>query len=341
MRCSLTSALVLSLLIVHPTPSFGQTSVCRSIADLEKQTYGFRPSKISDAERRQKSAAMDAFWERVKRAGLQGTACLRDLVQKQTDGFAVYDEASLLYSLDRSAKSAEVVAAAIAKADLVEVQPADYVRMGLILARQGADIAGIAHNYINAKNDVTAYLPRHGAYKLDRVAGSILLYGMMPSGKADDALSMEVTSANAETRNTAAIVWSLSLTSRAFRGLAALGSMDGFSRSAKEHVRGMLTPFQVKVTAPKYSREQMLAKIAKFPEMGMDSANNPEDEGKALDNSVYATFTAADVDTLREARRKFITGVSDEAVDGYVEMSRVLLSLINKLGLYAEYRKDR
>ena len=54
---------------------------------------------------------------------------------------------------------------------------------------------------------------------------------------------------------------------------------------------------------------------------------------------VYATFTEADVATLRESRRKFITGVSNEAVESYSEMSRVLLNLINKLGMYSELRK--
>jgi hypothetical protein len=71
----------------------------------------------------------------------------------------------------------------------------------------------------------------------------------------------------------------------------------------------------------------------------MDPTEEFEREDKALDNSVYATFTPADVETLRESRRKFITGVSNEAVEGYAEMSRVLLHLINKLHLYAEYRE--
>jgi hypothetical protein len=71
----------------------------------------------------------------------------------------------------------------------------------------------------------------------------------------------------------------------------------------------------------------------------MDPAEESQREDKAPDNSVYATFTPADVETLRESRRKFITGVSNEAVEGYAEMSRVLLHFINKLPLYAEYRK--
>lgn len=327
----------LLLLFASPGACLAQTT-CKAIAEAEQKLYGFRPAKLSDSERKQKAAAMDSFWQLVKRSGPQGVACLRPILEKQTDTFAVYDEASLLYSVDRSPESLSVVARAVSRTDLAEVQPADYVRMGLALARQGLDTEPIARNYLNAKSDVTAYLPEHGAYRLDRTAGAILLYGVLPTDKIDDELSAEVKSSNPDTRNAAAIVWSLNMTARSFKGLADLGEMKEFSEEARRQVHGTLVPFAVRVSTPKYTREQMLAKLAKFPEMDMDPSEDFERENKALDNSVYATFTPTDVDTLRESRRKLITGVSNESVEGYGEMSRVLLHLINKLGLYAEFR---
>lgn len=327
----------LSLSFANPIACVAQTT-CKAIAETEQKLYGFRPPKLSDSERKQKSEAMDSFWQMVKRSGQQGVACLRPLLEKQTDAFAVFDEASLLYSLDRSPDSLDIVARAVAKTDMADIQPADYVRMGLALAKQGLDTEPIARNYINANSDVTAYLPEHGAYRLDRGAGAILLFGVLPSDKIDDALSAEVKSSNPDTRNAAAIAWSLNMTARSFKGLADLGDMKDFSEEARHQVHGTLVPFTVRVSTPKYTREQMLAKLAKFPEMDMDPSEDFERENKALDNSVYATFTPADVDTLRESRRKLITGVSNESVEGYAEMSRVLLHLINKLGLYAEYR---
>jgi hypothetical protein len=321
-----------------PISSFGQTA-CTRIADTERRTYGFRPGKLSDAQREQKSVAMDSFWKLVKDSGPAGTECLRSLIPKQQDGFAVFDEASLLLSLDHSSEAASVAAQGIARTDLSDVVAADYIRLALILARQGIDIEPIARNYLDSRADVTQYLARHGGYKLDRTAGAILLYGVLPTDKIDDALSKEVKSDFAETRNSAAAVWSMNLTERSFKGLAALGNMDAFSSDTRREVRGVQTPFEVRVTAPKYTREQMLAKIAKFPDLGMDASEDFEQESRALDNSVYATFTIADVDTLRESRRKLITGVSNESVEGYEEMSRVLLHLINKLQLYSEYRR--
>ncbi len=338
MRKPALSVLILLSFIQLSVPARGQET-CKTIAAAERSTYGFRPAKLSDAERKAKSAAMDSYWNLVKNAGSAGTNCLRVLLQRQTDGFAVFDEGSLLYSLDSSPETRDVVAQAIAKTDLADVQPADYVRFALRLAHDGGDIEPIARNYVTAKNNVTTYLPAHGAYQLDRAAGTLLMYGVLPTEKIDDALSIVVKSDSADTRNAAAIVWSMNMSERSFKGLAALGDMKEFTSETRRQVRSVLMPFEVRVTPPKYTREQMLAKIAKFPDFGMDPSEGFERENKALDNSVYATFTEADVATLRESRRKFITGVSDEAVEGYSEMSRVLLHLINKLQMYSEFRK--
>jgi hypothetical protein len=208
----------------------------------------------------------------------------------------------------------------------------------LRLENQGINIQGIANNYLNSPGDVTTYLPEHGAYKMDRFSGALLLYGILPTDVSDSALSAEVKSPNPETRNTAAMVWSMTLTEQSFKGLSELGDMKDFSREARNMVHHALTPFEVKVTAPKYTREQMLAKIAQFPDIETDPSQDSAAEDKALDNSAYATLTVEDVTTLREARRKFIRGVSNESVEGYEEISRVLLHLINKLGLYSQYR---
>jgi hypothetical protein len=287
MRYPFPCVVVLLSFFTTPFLSSGQET-CKSIAAAEKTMYGFHPAKLTDAERKAKSAAMDSYWNLVKSSGPAGADCLRAQLQKQTDGFAVFDEASLLYFLSTSAESRDAAAQAIAKADLSDVQPADYVRFALRLAHDGADIEPVAHNYLTAKNDVTTYLAAHGGFKLDRLAGALLLYAIMPTEKIDDALSKEVTSASAETRNAAAIVWSMNMTERSFKGLSAFGNMTEFTSETRRQVRSVLIPYEVRVTAPKYTRAEMLAKIAKFPDFDMDPSEDFERENKALDNSVYA-----------------------------------------------------
>jgi hypothetical protein len=186
---------------------------------------------------------------------------------------------------------------------------------------------------MNAKN-VTATLLVHGGYRLDRMAGAILLYGRMPPDMVDKYLAAEVASSTGESRDTAAVVWSLNMTEASFRGLAALGDMSGFSIGAREQVRRVRQYVPLSVTRPpKYTREQILEKIAKWP----DFADAPGD-GAALDNAFYATLMDSDLSTVRDARRRLITGVSDEAIEAYGEVSRMLMNLINALDAYKEYR---
>src|ERR1700683_2919578 len=154
MRYPFPCVVVLLSFFTTPFLSSGQET-CKSIAAAEKTMYGFHPAKLTDAERKAKAAAMDSYWNLVKSSGPAGADCLRALLQKQTDGFAVFDEASLLYFLSTSAESRDAAAQAIAKTGLSDVQPADYVRFALRLAHDGADIEPVAHNYLTAKNDVT------------------------------------------------------------------------------------------------------------------------------------------------------------------------------------------
>ena len=84
---------------------------------------------------------------------------------------------------------------------------------------------------------------------------------------------------------------------------------------------------------PEHTRQQILDKVAKWP----DLSNAPGDSG-ALDNAFYATLTVDDLPTIREARRRLITGVSNESIEAYDEVSRMLMNLINVLDAYSEYR---
>ena len=48
---------------------------------------------------------------------------------------------------------------------------------------------------------------------------------------------------------------------------------------------------------------------------------------------------AGDLESLREARRRSITGVSDEALAEYFAITRVMLGWVNRLDLYRDLRK--
>jgi hypothetical protein len=310
---------------------------CGAIEQAKANTYGFHPATLSKNERSQKSKEMDAFWTLVQSSGPTGVTCVRQLIGNETtDTYFLFDGASLLTNLDKSGASDKAILSGLTRTDLKDVAPDGYINLCLELSKRNVDIGPAAKKYLHAP-EVTVYLPQHGAYKLDRTAGAILLYGSMEPDLVDKYLIPELSSPEEEIRNTAAFVLSLNLTENSYRALTALGTMEAFSKEARASVTYITTRRPVEVARPaKYTREQMLNKLARLPEM--DPVQD-EAEDKALDNSVYATFRNADVGALREGRRRMIVGVSNESVEGYEEMSRVLLNLINVLDLYPQYRK--
>jgi hypothetical protein len=324
--------LSLTLLI---TSSFAQDP-CATIRDVKQRTYGFHPYKLSKLERQQKTKEMDDFWNLVQQKGPAGLSCVRKLIETETeDQYFLFDAASILTTFDKSGDSDKAILDGLTRTDFQDVDASGYIYTALQLSHRNVDIGPAANNYLHAPH-VTTYLPKHGGYELDRVRGAILLYGSMPPSLVDKYLDSEIHSSDPEVRDTAAIILSFNMTEESFKVIASLGSMDGFSKYAKAQVTAVRGYQTVQVVRPsKYTREQMLEKVARFPEI---DPNLDQAEDEALDNSVYSTFTADDLGALREGRRRMVQGVSDESVDEYEELSRVLLNLINVLDLYKNYR---
>jgi hypothetical protein len=332
-RASRRSVFVMAVLLVGACRAQDQ---CAALAQAKARTYGFHPSSLTKDERQRRSKQMDEFWNLAEKSGQPGLACLREMIAaERTDTFFLFDGASLLASLDKSGASDRAILDGLVRTDMQDVASDGYIELCLRLSRRKVNIGAAAGKYLQAPN-VTVYLPQHGAYKLDRIRGAILLYGSSEPALVDKYLIPELSSPDEEVRSTAAIILSQNLTEDSLRALNALGGMDKFAKEAQESVRFVTTRRPVEVSKPaKYTRRQMLDKLARLPEM---DAEIDEAEDKALDNSIYATLTPDDLAALREGRRRMIVGVSDESVEGYEEMSRVLLNLINVLDLYPKYR---
>lgn len=309
---------------------------CAALERAKARTYGFHPPTLTKEQRQQKSKQMDDFWNLAGKSGQPAIACLREMIAaEKTDTFFLFDGASLLASLDKSGASDPAILDGLVRTDMKDVTSDGYIGLCLRLSRRNVDIGAAAGKYLHAPN-VTVYLPQHGAYKLDRISGAILLYGSSEPALVDKYLIPELSSPDREVRNTAAIILSQNLTEDSLKALSSLRAMENFSKEAQESVRFVTTRHAVEASKPaKYTREQMLNKLARLPEM---DGNIDEAENKALDNSIYATLTPDDVAALREGRRHMIGGVSNESVEGYEEVSRVLFNLINVLNLYPQYR---
>jgi hypothetical protein len=75
--------LILALVAIgFQAPVFAQDKdTCAGFQQTVKSTYNFKPSRLTDSERKSKSAAMDRFWEMVKSDPERLLPCLRMALQ--------------------------------------------------------------------------------------------------------------------------------------------------------------------------------------------------------------------------------------------------------------------
>jgi len=320
--------------------AFGVSSAAATCDDLEaakRTTYGFRPSQLSPEGREAKIRPLDAFWERVKARGPEGLACLRAMITADaSDGYFAFDAASLLASLDQSPSSLAVVEVGLARTDLDEIDIAAYIRMVVGLIHAHHDVEKLAQKYLRHPK-VDTQIAQHGGMLLDRDGGGIIIYGSLPQPTADRYLAAALRLPEPYARATAAKLLAVSLSEPALRALKtfqwmSLGAQD---RQLIEHFVTR-RPSMVSGSGTK-SRQEVLDALARIPGYGGDFwgfASNEE-----LLASGILRLEAGDLDILRDARRRSITGISDEALGEYFAISAVMVGVINRLDLYHDLRE--
>lgn len=319
---------------------------CAGLQALKKQTYGFRPTKLTPQQQTAKERQIDRFWKAAEAQGERGVRCLRGMLKSESsDSFFLFDGASLLLHLDDSQPSLTVVSEAAGRSDLGEINTADYVELVLELAQDGMDTGALAEKYMRYPK-VDGYVGEH-SLPVDRATGAIFLYGSMPQERADKYLPPLLSAQEADVRGAAALQLALGMTRESYRALAGLPSLDGLPEYARKQVIAALAYHAPAEKAiPTYSREQVLARLRSLPrtqeQMEAELQKESPVVGIADDEpflrSAIATLTAADLDTVREARRAALLSVSDECLYEYAAYTRIILGVINRLDLYKEYR---
>jgi hypothetical protein len=327
------TALAVVLLFAASTDA----ATCDDLEAAKRATYGFRPSQLSPQEQDAKIRTLDAFWDRVKARGPEGLFCLREMITADTsDGYFAFTAASLLASLDRSPSSLSVVELGLARADLDEIDVAAYVRMvvGMIHARR--DVEKLAQKYLRHPK-VDTRIAQHGGMLLDRDGGGVIIYGSLPPATADRYLETALLLPEPYARATAAKLLALSLSEPALKALKAypLTSLKPDERQLIEHFVKRRPP--PALGSGTKSRQDVLAALRRIPKYGTDFWGFASD--KDLVASAMLRLEAGDLDTLRAARRRSITGISDEALGEFFALSSVLVAVINRLDLYSDLRR--
>jgi len=311
-------------------------ATCDDLEAAKRATYGFRPSQLSQEARQAKIPDLDAFWARVKARGPDGVTCLRAMMAADSsDGYFALNAASLLASLDRSPASLAVVELGLARTNLDEVDVAQYVRLVVRLIHAGRDIEKLAEKYLRHPN-VDTRVAQHGGMLLDRDGGGIIMYGSLSPAVGDRYLAAALTLPEPYARATAAKLLAISLSEPALKALKAfpwrrLASQD---RDIIEHfIRRQRSPTTGSATK---SRQDVLIALARIPNYGPDFGGFASEED--LTASAVRSLEAGDLDALRDARRRSITGVSDEALAEYFAITEIIGGVINRLDLYRNLR---
>lgn len=368
----LTSLIIGPVVCACPPDS---TPGCSELRAQKLKTYGFHMAQLNEAQIEAKSKEIEAFWKQVQAAGAQGVACIRALLaEEKTDHAFQVDAATMLFPVDSSAETRNLIRDSLAQADFRESDPANYLSIALALGQAGVDIRPLASKLLLYPNAII-HVP-DSALELDSDTAALLLYGTMEPSQASNALISLLGAPQPYVRSAAAHLLAEQMTEESFR---AMSKWDGVSQIAEDFRRNdiqAVMKYQPQNPAeyahPKFTREQVLQTIASLPHTQKEFDRVIATKGAAFDQqmreekptqerltqivadslpiygvadhtafqtSAIATLKPEDFATVREARRKSLYGLSEQALDEYLAYTQIMIGMLNHRDLYKEYRQ--
>ncbi|MFC1475343.1 hypothetical protein ACFLQG_01720 [Candidatus Zixiibacteriota bacterium] len=325
-----TILLVLLMVAVCSTSVINQENICNQLNKQQLETYNFKPSKIDYEQYEIKKEEISAFWTEMKDAGKEGIECLKKmLIDNKDDDYFFCEGSYLLFSLDQSDESIELIKNSLRKIDLKKIQKLDYINILLLLSNNGVDIGELAEKYMIFKDvEKPAY---SFLYELDRISAGVFLYGSMPCSTSEKFLTELMNSKKEYARTTASILLAMNLNENSLRILDSLNKQDKIPKMAKMNLKGFLkTSTYDPKFAPKYTRDEIIEKLKAVPDFSISS-------DPAFKQSAIHMLMGNDMELVREARRKCLYHLSDERLYDYYSYSGILNGIIYRLKLYQNY----
>lgn len=138
------------------TYAYGQT-----LSNEVDSIYNFKPSKITENEKRRIGTVLDKFWEKVKNDTTRFLQQLRaELQTNKHKPFFYYDGSSLLLSLTNSIADKELAIEAIAKCDVDDISREIYVKTLNRLANEGFNVTKPSIKILYEDN-FSFFIPQH------------------------------------------------------------------------------------------------------------------------------------------------------------------------------------
>ncbi len=305
---------------------------CDPLLEAKQKTYGFSPSSLSQLEKTAKIRGLDRFWKLAERDPKQSAGCLVAMLEEdRKDSYFLFDGSQLLFSLAKSAKSAEVVAGALAQVNLDDIKPYDYVALAIEASKAGAGISSAAMNFARATN-VEDYRAGSGVV-MNRERGTVALFGRLP-------VEDEVANAKAlfQSGGPAAspyglLLLALALTPDALAVVKQAGDMAAIPAPIRRQLSTLISRNLPRArSAPVYQREQLLKTMKSAPNYPPGLKGPAENEDFMA--SAFSELQAGDAAVVREARRRSIVDPSAASLIQYYAYTHILHVVETKAGLF-------
>jgi hypothetical protein len=254
-----------------------------------QELYRFQPHLVDAAGRAQKSALMDQFWMKAKaQSGVYLPMLRRELADFQNPPFFLYDGSELLMSLSSDPSDRKVVLAAVAHADLADVQLMSYFTLVHNMAALGENTTAAAF-HILAQPQFQVFVPQHA---LTLKQDFCLIYMLFPTDM-DYWLQPSIDRLATESDVTAQQSLLLLL-------------WYAQTQTGDKAIQDFSTNARVSQTTRDYAKELLQQKDSRDL-VGVPKTNQSEE-------------------SLRQARRDRLKAVSDEALDDFNTYTAQIIS---------------
>jgi hypothetical protein len=323
----------LVLTIASPLVLFGQTrDSCADLNQTIKITYNFRPALLAnDAERNQKSAAMDKVWNSVKASPSELLPCLRQaLDDPQADAWFRFDGSNLLVSLDPSEASKKLQIKSYVASNLDDVDLRLWVTTLARRGVEGFDVSEAGERWLMYPK-ARYFLPEHGAYEVKAFEGGLFIFGSMDEAQAVPALIRIVNQVGHPGRELALAILVNENTPESRRALKEL-DLSSFSSKARNVIRDELDHpkiFQPR-SKPKTTRQEFLRAFNGLLTGDFRLFFDLVDKVPDGEKDVVAAMTREDLPLVRKVRRRMIAGGTQHAIEFYDSFTQIIRTMVLK-----------
>ena len=170
-------------------------------------TYNFKPSKLSESEQQTKFPAMDKLFNKIKDDTAQFLPQLRsELIASGHNPYFYYDGCTFLLSLSSKFSDKTLIAKAIVKADLEDLNRELYTKLLNQLANEGIDVTAAALKILS-DDKFSFFIPQH-VFTFDQ--GYALTYMLLPQNAisyVDDLILIFKTSSPTAQKSILMTLW--------------------------------------------------------------------------------------------------------------------------------------